>query len=248
MFLLIKKLARKFLLPISFFLFFFVAGAWTLPAQSFDSLQLEFTQEIVMQQTRQYFEGFVYFQKTPHLFVMHITTPINQYLFLKQDETLMYYPDQKKALRMTNAGKSANDAEIEIISLFEKDKGLSRKGFQLSGIEATGAGIESLWTPLVPASALVKEIRSTSNTDEEIFASKTYGLKGKLLSSTVFGNYRKILYLAYPALSITKNYSPEGKVLGRSTLSIKVTELNKPLPEAVTKFTIPADCAVEEMK
>lgn len=244
MFINLQRLAMIKKLPVLLFVcILFLSNL--INAQEFNSLQFEFSQEILQPKNREYYEGTIYFQKTPHIFVMHITSPVNQIVYFKLNETFIYYPDQKKAIQMLKSKETIDPMEQEILTVFQKDKGLAANKFVLNYIINEEDTFVSFWTPPESAKNLIKEVKIVTNQNENIISSTTINPKGKTLSSSVFTDYKRIQKVSFPSLSIIKTYSPEEVLLVKSSLIIKSLKINTILPNSITNFILPTDCTTE---
>lgn len=214
--------------------------------QVIETISVEFIREYKEDKKTEIIKGIINYQAPSKTFIK-VTYPINQWMILNEMEMVIYYPDEKKAFRITTNISNAFSMPFfqAFLGVIKDDFGLSELGYSMYSYKVKDSVLTSCWNPPKNLSKLLGNI-ILEYTENKIINVELLNPKGKILSRSSYRNH--ILYGAtYFPLEVctTKNFiscSSIEKIIFKNPL------FNSPLPKEVIGFKIPSDISVKEIK
>ncbi len=175
---------------------------------------------------------------------VQIFSPLTQWMFLKENELLIYYPNRKLAFKI----KSASVMQIPFFSAFlysvMEDFGLREKGFVLAKEEEGEEGRISLWKKekegVLPQLKFVKLYFKGG----KMIRVELLGDSEEIISRMFFSKHREFFGLYFPLKIVIFRCRHKGKeeVLFEKPL------FNAKIPEEVVNFRLPEGVKVDEIR
>lgn len=189
-------------------------------------------------------DGKIYYDAKTQKVIVEVINPIHQWMLLQKFDTLIYYPQEKRAFHI----QSASDAVLPFFQLFigclKEDMGLGELGYTFSKYEKQDGVLISLWIPPERFSKILGDVvlKFQSNKLQEV-QYKTP--KGDLFSRGEFGRHVPFGGYFFP-LEITVTQLIGWK---KSTerVSYQNPQFNPPLPASIREFKIPEDVPVKNV-
>lgn len=174
---------------------------------------------------------------------VQIFSPVTQWMFLKGNELLIYYPDRKLAFKI----KSVSVMQIPFFSAFlysvMEDFGLREKGFVLMKEEVKDNARISLWKKekrgVLPLLKFVKLYFKKG----KMIRVELLGDSGEIISSMLFSRHRQFFGLYFPLKIVIFRHRQEGK----EEVVFEQPLFNAKIPEKVVNFRLPEGVKVDEI-
>jgi hypothetical protein len=207
------------------------------------SLIFSFRRVTVREDRTETLAATAYYRARPHLFCLDVSEPVRQFIWYAPKDTLAFYPESRKAIRVEYAKPQTIAEEREFGILASRDKGLSAAGYRMKTIEADGDGAESVWSPPPELAKSVREVRVKTDAEDRIVSMETTGLAGKTIQKVLYSGYNGNRG-GFPAEVTTRIFLPDGSVAAETRLSILSAEA-RPVPERISGFRLPDDVVPE---
>jgi len=188
-----------------------------------------------------------YIRSSPHLFCIDVTEPVKQLVFFSTKNTLYYYPDQKKAMRIDYEKPQDISLETELTYLFRKDKGLELSGYRLDHIESAQDATISVWLPPAAFDKKIKDVRVVTDSADRVLSMTTIDNAGKAIQKTVYSGYEKG-FLSLPTDARTQVFLPDGSVQTDTHLTLLSGNSSRDIPVRISAFVVPSDIPLEILK
>jgi len=211
------------------------------------NLTLSFHRVTVKEGQEETLTATAYIRSSPHLFCIEATEPIKQLVFFSPKNTLIYYPDEKKAMRIDYETQQDISLETELTYLFRKDKGLELSGYRLDHIESTNELTVSIWLPPAPFAKKIRDVRVVTDGSDRVLSMTTTGTGGKTMQETVYSGYEKG-FLSLPTEVRTRMFLTDGSVQIETKLTLFSGNSSPALPERISAFVVPSETPLEILK
>jgi len=188
-----------------------------------------------------------YIRSSPHLFCIDVTEPVKQLVFFSAKNTLIYYPDQKKAMRIDYEKQQDISLETELSYLFRKDKGLELTGYRLDHIDSAKGSTVSVWLPPAPFAKNIRDVRVVTDEADRVLSMTTTGPGGKTIQETAYSGYERG-FLSLPTDVRTRVFLPDGSVQIETQLTLLSGNSLRDIPERISAFVVPNDIPLEILK
>jgi len=226
--------------------FLVISHVFILPIRSevLRTFMAELHREYITSGRREILDGKIYYDAEAKKVIVEVTSPIHQWMFLQKFETLIYYPQERKAFRM----QARSDAVLPFFQLFigclKEDIGLGDLGYTFSRYEKKDDILISVWIPPIRFSKILGEavLKLQANKLVEV-QYKTP--KGDLYSRGEFGQHVLFGGYFFPLDVSLAQLAGQQKSLERVTYSNPV--FNRPLPPSIREFKIPEDVPVKNV-
>jgi len=111
------------------------------------TLSVEFKREIKMSNLEEIVEGKLYYQNNPYLTILEIQKPINQIIIVKDSQTLIYYPNENKSIKIKTQNPLTLYFLQSLIENFLENNGLVEKGYMISHYERKNDTLSVYFNP-----------------------------------------------------------------------------------------------------
>jgi hypothetical protein len=169
---------------------------------------------------------------TPGRIILKVAKPILQWIDIRQNETMLFYPDDKKCLRLSSQqGNFVNFINTFLAAVYD-DYNLTKQGYTLAETVFKGDTLYSFWntdkaqirfTLIHKQNRLLQVIGSDEDHD--------------LSTSVTFTNHLVFAGRYYPArMDFFQKYRDQ---TSREAVNLFGLIFNQPMPEAIKNFKIP---------
>jgi hypothetical protein len=176
--------------------------------------------------------GEVYY--TPQKIILKITEPINQWIEVHQNETVLYYPDQRKGILL----KSQEESFVNFINTFLasalEDYNLSNQDFSLYKNEFKGDTLYSYWK-----SGVTQIYFTLIHFEDRLVKVESRDEENNFITSVSFMDHIQFERRFYPTRMDFMQEYKGNKTVEWVTLSEII--FNKSFPEEINNFTIPQE-------
>jgi outer membrane lipoprotein-sorting protein len=114
-----------------------------LPGQDLDRFNSNFQRDINKYGKSERTAGDVYY--TPERIILNVTEPIAQWIIVHQYQTILYYPDQNKGIRLKSQQQSFVNFVNTFLASAQEDYNLSTQDFLLYENDFKGDSLYSYW-------------------------------------------------------------------------------------------------------
>jgi len=219
-----------------------------LSAQEISTAILDFRQVSRRQQQSEEIRGRLLFS-APAAMVLEITYPINQNIVISNDGTLIYYPDQNKALRFGAGAVSVVAVSSQFKTLFQQDRGLSLAGYTLQSLRYTSEGLAlSSWKPPTIDRSGTTLVRLFTDKNGNIVRSETMVRNNAIVGSVDYAQFADVAGFSMPHSISSKTFTPAGQLQIEMIVSYSNVHFNIDLPYAVEGYKLPEGTIVETIE
>lgn len=223
-----------------------LAGAETPPPTASWDFSRRQTKESGVDETR----GTAYYRASPHLFCVSVESPVRQVIFYDARQTLIYYPDSNRAIRLDYDSDQPMVFESEFLYLLYGDKGLGSLGFTMGAVSKAGQNFSSAWKPPKKSARQIDKATTLMDGSQNVVKIEIFGKKKNVLLVSEYSDYSlaSAAAPAYPRRVSTKTFYDDGSALSSVALDIGGATVGSPLPDSIANFSLPAGCALQVMQ
>lgn len=210
----------------------------------FESLIVDFVREYNNGPTKERSSGKIYYHRSGKL-VINVTDPLEQIMVFSEKTLVIYYPEDKRAFQIESEMPFSLPFVSALIGSFRPNYGLDDMGYKLEHTERKGDTLISHWNP----PNLVRPILGKSTLVEHkrtLIYAESRRASGEILTSAVFRDHMRKGNLILALHVETNHFHKEGVEIER--LWFKNPEFNKPLPDSLMNFQIPAGTPTKNVK
>lgn len=223
------------------FLILLYARCLLLHAQPFQTLMFDFTRTVTRTGNEERSGGTIYWDSTRT--IVQIRDPLNQWMYLTDTSTILFYPDENRVLQI----KSTSPAALPFLNLFtgavKETFGLPEMGYTIQRNEMRGDTLFTYWDP-DEYDRKTKGIVIIALLNDKIVSSESWDPGGKRLIKTVFRNHFTYKSVPFPMEMTLENYA--GNESFTEIVHFFNPVFDKSTPGEILEFTIP-DSATEEV-
>ncbi len=233
--------------PISFILSltgFFAIAAAAGPSPELTTLQVGFRKYHRRPDTTQVLSGTIYYQRRNFL-IIRVQEPVNQWLEVRNAECAFYYPDDNWAFRFLSDQPIVLPVVELFLSAVDPDFGLTALGYVLAETGKKGDTLTMVWTTGPALSADAPRYR-VSVTGRKLVAAVWETSAGAVLVRSWFYDHREHNRVFFP-LGVTSEAIEAGDTL-RDEIVYTDPGFDRPLPDSILRFKIPADARVDTVR
>ena len=177
-----------------------------------------------------------------------ISSPIKQNFIIKGNNTILFYPEENKAITLKSNTSSILPFFYTLKAFSVEDFRLSEKGYILDSTQyySDDKTITSYWTP-------PKEIRNNihklelSIEQNNIVDVKSLNKDGVLVSSIQFLKIKEYNKILLPSEIIFTGKNSIGGLITETIIFNKII-INAPLPKEIMDFKLPDNIEIEEIE
>lgn len=235
-----KQFLRNFLIITTLF-----ATGLHLHSQVIQTVFAEFNREYKYGKNKDIVEGKIYYQAKTDKLVVVVDRPLKQFMILKGNEIIIYYPDRLKAFRITSQNPSSMPFFQLFIGVIKEDYGLTDLGYTFASYDRKGNKLISYWNPPKSLSRFLGEMVLEYENNRLVYA-ESKNSKGKIVSKAFYKNH--ILYGGnyFPLeISVTKDFKLDSSV---EKIIYRSVKFNTSLPQDIVNFKLPPEVEVEEIE
>lgn len=230
----VKKIVILFLIML------FVLNAHS---QIFKTISVEFTRITEQKKSEEIIKGHIYYDRNKTIVITR--EPLNQWMVIENNIMLIYYPHEKKAIRI----KSQNPVTLpffqSFIGLVDDNLGLTKLGYTINKNEVHGDTLFVHWKPPKDAEKLLGEI-ILSLKDNRIVLTELYAPNGKTMVKTAYNKYIERGNQFFPLEIKSVLYSESN--MTTETIIYNNPIFNDPLPKQISQFGLPDNIEVKEVE
>jgi len=213
--------------------------------QIIDTISIEFKREYKEGNKNEITKGNIYYQAILKEVVIKVEYPINQWMILKGNEMIIYYPNELQAFLIISQNPMSMPFFQAFIQVVKEDYGLSDFGYTFTNFKREGNILISYWEPPKILSKLLGKF-ALKYEDNKLIYTEIKDAKGEILSKTYFKNHIIFGATYFPLeVSIVKNTRLSSTL---ETVIYKNPQFNSPIPQEIIAFKIPLDVKVKEVK
>jgi outer membrane lipoprotein-sorting protein len=223
----------------------FVSRNYLASFQLIDTISTEFNREYNEGNKNEITKGKIYYHAKPEKLLIKVDHPICQWMILKGNETIIYYPSELQAFRIISQNPVSMPFFQAFIQVVKEDYGLSDFGYSFANFKREGNILISYWEPPKILSKLLGKF-ALKYEDNKLIYTEIKDAKGEILSKTYFKNHIIFGATYFPLeVSIVKNTRLSSTL---ETVIYKNPQFNSPIPQEIIAFKIPLDVKVKEVK
>ena len=190
--------------------------------------------------------GFIYIKDAPaaadRSVYFSVTFPVNQIMSFTKKETYIYYPDEKKAIVISNRDEISNFNFIEPAS---HPVDFSAMGFRLQSLKKNGQVSSEIWDIPAANRGGLTELLVEKDMSGRLLKFEIRKKGGAILSRTGYSGYQKIGAFELPME--VDSYSAQGMSGIEDEYLLSNAVVNARLPEIIRDFRLPADTKIEKV-
>lgn len=210
-----------------------------------ETVSVKFNREYKDKNKIEITKGDIYYESMFKKVVIKVDYPINQWMILKGNETIIYYPNELKAFRIISQNPVSIPFFQAFIQVIKEDYGLSDFGYTFTSFTKEKNILVSYWHPPNYLSKFLGKF-TLKFEDNKIIYVEIENANGEVLSEAYFKNH--VLYGAtyFPLeITIVKNARINSIV---EKIIYKNPQFNSPIPQEVNSFKIPDGVKVKELR
>lgn len=216
----------------------------TIRSQPIQSLITDFERRQTINGEADTARGTIYY-KAPHRIIADINYPVNQLMVFNDQNLTIYYPDEKRAFRMTGNVAQHLGFFQAFLGSMDEDFGLSELGFKLRDQVVNSDTLTTYWNPSKKLKKQYGEFTLIFAADRIIYAESRKS-DNSVLSNSVFSDHIQYGTYYFP-LSIHTTNSSEGNPTVED-VKFSSPQFNAELPDNVVNFKLPRDVKIEKIK
>lgn len=215
----------------------------TVNSQIFKTVSVEFIRTIRQNDTKELLKGNIYF--TGEKFILITKSPLIQWMIIKNSNMLIYYPNEKKAIKIKSQNPISLPFFQSFLGLVEDNLGLSKLGYTISKNELHQDTLFVHWKPPKNAEKMLGEYILALK-DNKIILTILKSPNGKTITQTTYKKYTNYGDQYFP-LEINSITYLESNVTIESINYINPV-FNKTIPKEITNFNLPKNVVVKEVQ
>ncbi|MBD3373618.1 hypothetical protein GF406_01165 [candidate division KSB1 bacterium] len=217
--------------------------AFNAHSQMFKTVSVEYTRTTKQKESEEMIKGHIYYDGNKTIVITK--EPVNQRMVLENNIILIYYADEKRAIRI----KSQNPVTLpffqSFIGLVDENLGLAKLGYTIDKNELHGDTLFVYWKPPKNAEKLLGEfILALKN--NRIVLTKSKAPDGKTMIQTSYNNYIKHDNQFFPLKIKSVLYSE--KNITTESIIYNNPIFNAPLSKQISQFELPDNIKVKEVE
>ena len=209
-------------------------------SQSIKTIYTDFTKIIVNQNSNDTVKGKVYY--FDNSYTIQIDKPINQWMIFKNDNVLIYYPDNKNAIEIKNKKTGNSSFHKNLPGLFNLEATLSNNGYAIEKNEFLNDTLFVHWKPPKEMEKILKNY-CLGLKENKIVSMKIVDTDGNVVNKTTFEDFIQHGDRYFP-LNI-KSIINLGKETEQIIFRYSNFVFNNPLPIEIKNFKIPSDIKIQ---
>ena len=213
-------------------------------AEEVDTISLKFERKVVEGSSTDIVKGIAYYQAPQKMFIQ-VQEPVNQIMLVNGGTMLIYYPVERKAIRIKAKGPIPMPFIQTVLSVMKEDYGLTEMGYTLWKHEIKGETLYTYWKP----SDDLKEhfgLFTLGTINGMLVYTETKSPKGKDSAKSFYKKHIDLAGKSFP-LEI-RSEIVNGSRRSETFVSYDDVKLNVSLPDEVTKFRVPDSVSIEEIE
>jgi outer membrane lipoprotein-sorting protein len=223
---------------VIFFFFFLSSFSFSL-----ESLAVEFVREVTRDQKTEKTAGVIYY--TPQKTILEITHPLNQWMILKAGEIIIYYPDEKKAVKIKSSGPVQLPFLQSFLGVIEGNMGLSSLGFKLKESKIKGDLLLTYWQPPAELEKSWGECVLIFEKNK-IISSEFKTPAGKVFIKTSYRQHQVYQNMFFPLEVAITQFLKTGPV--KEKINYSNPSFDQSFPPKIINFSLPAEVEMKELE
>lgn len=237
---------KNFRYPILLLLIFFSASA--LHAALLKTLSLDFTREVIENDTTEQIAGRLHYDVKTERVVIEVNRPIKQVMVAKGNILEIYYPEKRQAFRFISKGPVPLPLVETIIQTTQAEYGLTTiLGYTLEKHEIVDKVLYTHWKP-PEASKEKLGVVILGIRDDRLISAEVKDPKGFLVAKTLYQHHSKIGIHYIPMTVTSSTYGEKSEVLRYEKILYSDPEANADPQNPILNFTIPESVEVQEIQ
>ena len=228
-------------------LLFFLLLLFTsiIDAKVFKTIQVKFRKELFKKNQKEIAKGTIYYEtgKKIYLKVYH---PVNQWMVIKDNNLIIYYPDEKKAFKIIAKVPFTLPFFQQFVAVVEEDYGLSKLRYKLIHNKVTNNILYAYWKPPEILSKQTGNFILGYKKNKLVYA-ETKNKINKQIVKVYYSNHIKYKNIFFPLKIKTVQYYKK-KELFKEIIIYKKPVFDNPIPMEVQKFKIPENINIKEVR
>jgi hypothetical protein len=215
-----------------------------LYAQLPQTIQIDFAKKTCEQKREETTVGTFYFQ-TPHTLFTVINKPINQWLIYKDNNIVIYYPDDKKALVFYGRSPAIMPSFQAFLGAMKEDYGLSDMGYTLHAHDVRKDTLVTYWHPPEGLPQDMGEFILTY-VGRRLIKVESKNKDDIIKSISIYSGHYEFSGYYFPLEISTQRYNMTDTTFEQITYSNPI--FDHELPENIRNFRLPAETKIEEIE
>ena len=185
--------------------------------------------------------GSFYFTAPGDMFVQ-VTSPVNQYMIIREGSLTIFYPETKQAFRFNSANPILLPLITGLMATVLPDFGMGEMGFSLKDQHLAGDTLVSVWAHPQMQERLGRY--EVFEMDEKIMLLQFFAPKGISWTRTRFDNYQPVATWQFPLHIFTQIQT--GNNISTELVHLSDLKANTSHPEAIRNFRLPPETILVE--
>lgn len=212
-------------------------------SQTIKSLSLDFARTVQQNGRSEATGGRIYYDGQK--ITLEVREPLQQWMILQGNEILLYYPVEKRAIRLKSENPAALPFFHAFIGVVKENYGLAELGYTLQKSFIKADTLFAVWAPPRELQKSVSQVVVAVQKDKIIF-SETRDAQGKIVARADYQNHFRHRAQYFP-LHITIAQNSEQTAI-REDVVYSNPVFDQPLPPLVVNFKIPDHIKIEEIE
>ena len=209
--------------------------------QAFKTVSIDFTRTIEKENEHEIVTGKLFSDGIKQTVI--ISKPLNQWMILKKNNVLIYYPDTRRAIRLKSKTNTSLGFFQAFIGVTKEDYGLSEMGYVMEKSEIRSDTLVTYWLPPEKAEKYLGEFILAYANDRIVYTD-VKNADGQTIAYTTYNNFYLHRATYFP-LHITTHLS-NNNLDTYEEIEFFNPSFNQPLPLNVINFTLPDGVLIEE--
>ncbi len=207
-------------------------------SQGIDTLEVEFIRQYSEgEKDKETTKGKIYY-KAPAWVFIKVNHPLNQWIIIRKNEMLIYYPDDKKAFRIQSNLRALFSLPFfqVLICTTKEDFGLSELGYTMNDYKIEESSLISDWRPPESIKAFLGTITLVFQ-DNKITLFESKKQNEEIFSRSTFSKHVLFGTINFPLEVSTEKYFESYSVLDH--IVYISPKFNIPISKEIMNFNIP---------
>ncbi|MBU1262617.1 hypothetical protein KKG61_07200 [bacterium] len=215
------------------------------PLLVLNTLSANFEREIVNQDLSEITSGIVYYQEKERL-TLEVTTPIHQMMIFNEDGTIIYYPEEKRAIQTKEKNSIRTLPFFQMfIGAMKEDYGLAEAGYILKRHKKKEDILYTYWEPPKKMKKFLGTVILEMKKDRFVYM-ETRTPDNKPAIKVFFKDHIRFGDKYLPCQISIERYGNSSLI--KEYITYSDVRFNSPIPERILNFRIPDSVDIKEFK
>jgi hypothetical protein len=210
--------------------------------QSLINLSLDFTRLLYKDKKTEKISGQIFYSDS--VTFIKISYPLNQWVLYRKDGIIIFYPDEKNAIKINSNSPAFLPFFHSILGLVDENINLDKLHYTIVKRIKSRDTLKIFWKPPKELKGNLGEYH-VSLLNDNITAIENFDNKGKLVLTTHYEVYKKFDGRNFPTKTITLIYTE--KAVNKEEAYFSNIHISKKISDEMRNFKIPKDVKIKNI-